>query len=125
MAKLLQAQVDAMAAQARASAVQHLPALSCYTGEEKDVMDDGFERRLERFEERSKIACWTPEEQLYQLKLHLEGTARDVFRMLPETERDTMAHAVTALKQRFRLVDVEELCGLEFHRHMQGTEIIK
>ena len=125
MAKLLQAQVDAMAAQARASAVQHLPALSCYTGEEKDVMDDGFERWLERFEERSKIACWTPEHQLYQLKLHLEGTARDVFRMLPETERDTMAHAVVALKQRFRPVDIEELRGLEFHRHMQGTETIK
>ena len=125
MAKLLQAQVDAMAAQARASAVQHLPALSCYTGEEKDVMDDGFERWLERFEERSKIACWTPEQQLYQLKLHLEGTARDVFRMLPETERDTMAHAVAALKQRFRPVDIEELRGLEFHRHMQGTETIK
>ena len=125
MAKLLQAQVDAMAAQARASAVQHLPALSCYTGEEKDVMDDGFERWLERFEERSKIACWTPEHQLYQLKLHLEGTARDVFRMLPETERDTMAHAVVALKQRFRPVDIKELRGLEFHRHMQGTETIK
>ena len=43
MTKLLQAQVDDMAAQARASAVQHLPALSCYTGEEKDMMDDGFE----------------------------------------------------------------------------------
>lgn len=31
--KLFQVQMEAMAAQARAAAVQHLPALRCYTGE--------------------------------------------------------------------------------------------
>ena len=125
MTKLLQAQVDAMAAQARASAVQNLPAIPCYTGEEKDVMDDGFERWIERFEERGKIACWTPEQQLYQLKLHLDGTAREVFRMLPELDRASLDRAVTALKKRFKPVDIEELRGLEFHHHMQGSDTIK
>ena len=33
MTHLLQAQADAMAAQAKAAAVQHLPALPCFTGE--------------------------------------------------------------------------------------------
>jgi len=124
MTKMLQAQVDAMAAQARASAVQNLPAMPCYTGEEKDVTDDGFERWIERFEEREKIACWSPEQKLYQLKLHLDGTAREVFRMLPESDRDSLDRAVAALK-RFKPVDIEELRGLEFHYHMQGSQMIK
>ena len=84
MTKLLQAQADAMAAQARASVVQNLPAILCFTGEEKDVMEDGFERWIERFEERVQVAGWGSEQKLYQLKLHLEGTAREVLRMLPE-----------------------------------------
>jgi len=57
-----------MAAQARASAVQNLPAMPCYTGEEKDVMDDGLERWIEHFEERGKIACWSPEQKLYHIR---------------------------------------------------------
>ena len=42
MARLLQAQTDAMAAQAKAVAVQNLPSLPCFTGEGSDVMDDGY-----------------------------------------------------------------------------------
>ena len=86
------------------------------------MMDDGFERWMQRFEEWGKIAYWTAGQYLYQLKLHLDGTAREVFRMLPETERDSFKHA---LKKRFKPVDIEELRGLEFHHHMQGTETIK
>ena len=114
-----------MAAQAQASAVQNLPAMPCYTEEEKDVMDDGFERWIERFEERGKIACWSPEQKLYQLKLHLDGTAREVFRMLPESDRASLDRAIAALKKRFKPVDIEELRGLEFHHHMQGSQTIK
>ena len=44
MAKLMQAQTEAMAAQARAVAVQHLPCLPMYSGEDRQITDDGFER---------------------------------------------------------------------------------
>jgi hypothetical protein len=44
MAGLLQAQTDAMAAQAKAVAVQNLPPLPCYTGENSDVVDDGYDK---------------------------------------------------------------------------------
>jgi len=39
MTKLLQAQVDSIAAQARASAMQNLPSIPFYTG---DVMEEGL-----------------------------------------------------------------------------------
>ena len=48
-----------------------------------DAVDDGFERWLERFQERAKFVGWSEEEQLYQLKLNLDKTALEVFRMLP------------------------------------------
>ena len=54
-------------------------------GEGKDAIDDSFDRWIERFRERAKRAGWDKEHQIYQLKLHLEKTAADVFRMLPES----------------------------------------
>ena len=45
MTKLLQAQTQAMAAQALATAVHHLPL---YTGEKEQAQDEGFDRWLER-----------------------------------------------------------------------------
>ena len=86
-----------MAAHARATAVQELPALPLYTGEGKRAADDGFERWIERFKERAKVAGWNTEHQLYQLKVHLDQTASDVFRMIPETECDTFKKGVAAL----------------------------
>ena len=125
MTSFLKAQTEAMAAQARAAAAQHLPALASYTGEGKQAVDDGFERWLERFNERSKVAGWTSEQQLYQLKVHLDQTASDVFRMLPESERNTFDKAVAALRGRFKPKDIEELRGIEFHHLMQGSESIE
>ena len=125
MTTLLQAQADAMAAQARASVVQNLPAILCFTGEEKDVMEDGFERWIERFEERVQVAGWRSEQKLYQLKLHLEGTAREVLRMLPEVDKTSYDRAVTALKKRFKPLDIEELRGLEFHHLMETKEMVQ
>ena len=110
--QLLQAQTQAMVAQAQATAAQYLPPLSCYTGEGSDVADDGFDRWIERFKERAKIAGWTGEQQLYQLKVHLEKTAGEVFRMLPETDRENLDDAVSALRKRFKPADIEELRGL-------------
>ena len=51
MTKLLQAQKQAMVAQALATAVHHLPPLPLYTGEKEQAEDEGFDRWLERFEE--------------------------------------------------------------------------
>jgi hypothetical protein len=120
--RLLQVQTDAMAAQAKAVAVQSLPSLGCYTGEAGDAVDDGFDRWLERFRERAKFADWSAEEQLYQLKLHLDKTALNVFRMIPDSERETLDGAVAALKKRFKPADIEELRGLEFHHRTQGGD---
>ncbi len=75
---LLKVQTDVMAAQAKAAAVHNLPALSCYTGEDGDTVDDGFDRWVERFRERAAFANWSREEQLYQLKLHLDRCVPDV-----------------------------------------------
>ena len=126
LAKLLKVQTDVMAAQAKATALHNLPSLARYTGEGTDAVDDGFERWLERLQERAKFAGWTKEEHLYQLKIHLDKTALDVFQMLPEHERSTLESAVAALKKRFRPADIEELRGLEFHHRAQGpTETIE
>ena len=86
MTTFLQAQAEAVAAHARATAVQQLPALPLYTGEWKQAADDGFEWWIERFKERAKVAGWTTEHQLYHLKVHLNQNAGDVFRTIQETE---------------------------------------
>ncbi len=81
--KLLKVQTDVMA-QTRAVAVQNLPGLPYFTGEGTGDTGNGFDRWLERFRERAEFARWTAEEQLYQLKVHLDKTAVDVLQMLPD-----------------------------------------
>ncbi len=117
--QLLKAQTEVMTAQVKAAAVQSLPSLTHYTGEGSDATDDEFDRWVERFRERAKFADWTEAEQLYQLKLHLDKLALDVFRMLPDDERKTMDSTLAALRKRFRPADIEELRGLDFHHRMQ------
>ena len=124
MARLLQAQTDAVAAQAKAVAVQNLPPLPCYTGESSDVVDDGYDKWVQRFRERARFASWSAEGQLYQFKLHLDKTAMDVFRMSPDAECCNIESAITALGKRFKPKGIEELRGLEFHHKTQGNESI-
>ena len=83
MSKLLQAQTEMLSAQAQAVAVQGLPSLAKFSGENLDAEEDGFEKWLEAFEERAHLAGWSQAHQLYQLKVHLERTALQVFRMMP------------------------------------------
>ena len=45
--------------------------------------------------------------------------------MLSEKERKSYDLSVKALKKRFRLVDIEELRGLEFHQKMQDSDTIE
>ena len=125
VARMLQAQTAAMEAQTRAAAIQNLPPLPLYTGEERQISDDGFEHWVERLKERARICGWTPEQQLYHIKLLLDRTAAEVFRMLPEEDRSDFDKAVSALGQRFKPVDIEELRGLEFHHKTQGGESVE
>ncbi len=52
---------------------------------------------------------------LYQLKLHLDKTAAEVFRVLPREEKYSFKLAMESMKKRFQPVDIEELRGLQFH----------
>lgn len=78
-AELLRAQTEAIAAQTQATAAQHLPPLKTFTGEGKLTDADSFERWLEHFEERAKLAGWNQAQQLHQLKLLLDKTALRTF----------------------------------------------
>ena len=114
-----------MQAQVQAAAVQHLPRLNPYSGEKEQDEDDGFERWLELFEERAKLAGWSSEQRLYQLKLLLVKNAGQVFRLLAKEDRSDYDKATQALRKRFKRVDIEELRGLEFHHKSQGEESVE
>ena len=122
---LLKAQTDVMAAQAKAAALQNLPRLPKYTGEDGDTANGSFDRWIESFRERAKFADWSASDQLYQLKLHLDKTALDVFRMLPASDIENVESAIEALRKRFKPRDIEELRGLEFHHKIQGSDTIE
>ena len=52
---------------------------------------------------------------------NLDKTALDVYRMIPVCERQTVSDAVAALRKCLTPKDIEELHGLEFHRHAQES----
>ena len=58
-----------------------------------------FNRWLEHFEERAKLARWSSEQKLYHLKLHLDKTALQVFHMLPEAKHKSHDEAIKAWKK--------------------------
>ena len=124
MAQLLKAQTNAMAAQAKAVVIQNLPPLLCYTGEGDDVVEDGYDKWVEKFGERARFAGSSNEDQLYQFKLHLDRTALDVFRMLPPTDSGDIERVIASMNKRFKPSDIEELRGLEFHYKTQGDESV-
>ena len=53
-------------------------------GEGSDAVEDGFDKWIRKFRERAKFAGWSAADQLYQLELHLDKTALDMFHMLPD-----------------------------------------
>ena len=125
MTRFLKAHTEAIAAQTQATAAQHLPPLKAYTGQGKQVEEDGFERWIEQFEERAKIASWSTEQQFHQLKLLLENTALRVYRALPPADESNYKKIVSSLRARFKAVDIEELRGMEFHHRVQKDETIE
>ena len=101
MNRLLLAQTEMLSAQVQAVAVQGLPALTKFSRENLESEDEGFERWLETFQERAHLAGWTEEHKLYQLKMHFERTALQVFRMLPDSEKKVYDTVIAKLKKRF------------------------
>ena len=78
-----------------------------------------------RSSKKGLFAGWTPSDQLYQLKLHLDRTGLKVFRLLPENDNSCVERVVTALRKRFRPADIKELHGLEFYHLTQTTKTIE
>lgn len=119
--QLFETQSQMFAAQMQAAS---LPPLCTFDGQ-SDGDDEEFDLWLERFEERAKLAKWTDETKLCQLRLHLSKVAGQALQMLPKEDKSSYARAVASLKKRFRSVEIEELKGLEFHRRVQGEESIE
>lgn len=99
MTLLLQAQAEAMTAQAKAVA---LPSLPHFTGEGSDAVEDGFDKWIRKFRERAKFAGWSAAAQLYQLELHLDKTAMNVFHMLPDSESRDIECAIHSIGETFQ-----------------------
>ena len=79
------------------------------------------ERWLESFEDRARVAGWSPEQSLYQFKSHLSKIALQAFRFLPKKDKSGYELAVAAMKKRFTSVDIE-LHGVEFHSLVQENQ---
>ena len=71
---------------------------------------DAFDHWFKCFEERNKLAGWSSERKLCQLKLLLDKTADRVFHMLSETDCASYEKATQGLHLP---VDAGELCDLE------------
>ena len=123
--RLLEAQRLMMAAQVQAMAVQSVPPLRKFSGDDIDSDEGSIDRWIEQFEERAKVMGWNNEQKLFQLKAHLEKTAEHAVRMLSEVEKTKYESVVTALRNRFRSLDIEELRGLEFHQLMQDQQSVE
>ena len=87
MAQLMQAQTNMLTAHAQAVAMQSLPVIPAFTGEDPQGDEDNFERWLELLAERGRLAQWSKEQHLCQLRAHLTKTAQQIFHMLSEEER--------------------------------------
>lgn len=60
------------------------PPLQTFTGDKVEVEENSFKYWMEKFEERALLFAWSPEQKLYRLKLHLTGTALQVFKLFPK-----------------------------------------
>ena len=87
--------------------------------------DCSFKLVIDKFKERAEIAGWTVEHQLYQLKIHLDQTASDVFRMILASEWHTFDEAVATLGKCFNPKNIEELYVIKFYYLIQPNECIK
>ena len=125
LTQLVQTQTDMVMAQTRAMSAQSLPPISHFSGEECQSYEDSFEKWVEHFEERSKLAGWSEEHQRYHLKMSLDKTAFQTYRLLPDSIKASYSATVEALKSRFKPVDIEELRGMDFHQLVQTNQSVE
>ena len=125
LTQLVQTQTDMVIAQTRAMSAQSLPPIPHFSGEDCHSYEDSFDKWLEQFEERSKIVGWSEEHQRYHLKMSLDKTAFQTYRLLPDDVKSSYAATVSALKSRFKPVDIEELRGMEFHELKQTKQSVE
>lgn len=123
--RYLEKQTQILEVQASGSLLQGLPPLPVFTGENIKTEDEGFDKWFELFEERAQFAGWKPEQKLYRLKVHLDKTAQQIVKMMPDDERKSFDKVVDHLKKRFRPIDIAELRGLEFHQKSQGDDSVE
>ena len=114
-----------MEVQASSSLLQGLPPLPAFIGENIKTDYEGFEKWLEMFEERVSFASWKPEQKLYRLKVHLNKTALQIVKMMPDEDRKSYDKLIEHLKTRFHPIDIAKLRGLEFHQKVQGDDSVE
>ena len=106
-------------------AAQSLPPVPSYSGECEQCLEDGFERWVEQFEERARLARWSEDLRRYHLKMKLSKTAFQTYRLLPEDVKGSYSATVAAFRAKFKPVDIEELRGMEFHQLVQKNQSIE
>jgi len=121
LTQLVQTQTAMVAAQTRAMSAQSLPPIPTYSGEG----EEGFERWIDQFEERARLAGWTDDLRSYHLKMRLSKNAFQTYRLLPEDVKASYSATVRALKSKFKPIDIEELRGMEFHQLAQKGQSIE
>ena len=125
VARLLEEQRKMMIAQVQAMAAHSILPLRKFTGEDTHTDEGCFDRWIEQFEDRAKMANWS-DERLFQLKAHLDKTAEHAVRMLLAGGKSTYkAVVVAALERCFHSLVIKELRGLEFHQLMQNTQSVE
>ncbi len=113
LTQLVQTQTDMVRAQTRAMSAQSLPPIT-HDGENRQSYEDSFDKWIEQFEERCKLVGWSEEHQRYHLKMSLDKTAFQTYKLLPDNVKARYSATVEALKKRFKLVDIEEVRGMDF-----------
>ena len=111
-----------VAAQTRAKSAQSLPPVATYSGEGEQSLVDGFERRIEQFQKRARLAGESDDLRCYHLKMRLRKTVFHTYRLLPEDVKASYRATVSVLRSKFRPVDIEKLRGMEFHQLVQKNQ---
>ena len=121
---LLDSQAKLLAVQTNALAIQNGPPSASFSGKDIEVEANSFTHWLGKFEERANLLSWTEEQKCFHKQL-LVKTACQVFEILPPETCSNYGALVTALKDRFKPVDIAELRGLEFQQLTQKEQFIE
>ena len=125
LSQLVQTQTAMVAAQTRVMSAQSLPPIPTYSGEGEHTLEDGFERWIEQFEERARLAEWSEDLRRYHLKMGLSKTAFQTYPLLPDDVKASYSATVSVLRSKFKPVDIEELRGMEFHQLVQKSQSVE